>query len=106
MNKPITSFTEIETIEIDTALTLDELVRARAQRMLKVALEAEVEAYMEQHTLQRDENDHALVVRIGKAWERTLQTGAGSLPIAAPRVYDQRPATASPAYAFNISTRH
>ncbi|UCC54298.1 MAG: hypothetical protein JSV68_10065 [Anaerolineaceae bacterium] len=55
--------------------------------MLKAALEAEVEAYMEQHTLQRDENGHALVVRIGKARERTLQTGAGSLPIAALRVY-------------------
>ena len=49
MSKPITSFTEIETIQLDTDLSLDELVRAGAQRMLKIALEAEVEAYIEQH---------------------------------------------------------
>ena len=91
MSKPITSFMEIETIQLETALSLDELVRAGAQRMLKVALEAEVEAYIEQHTQQRDENGYALVVRNGKARERTIQTGAGSLPIAAPRVYDRRP---------------
>ena len=50
MSKPITSLMEIETIQLETALSLDELVRAGAQRMLKVALEAEVEAYIEQHT--------------------------------------------------------
>ena len=93
MSKPITSLTEIETIQLDTDLTLDELVRAGAQRMLKVALEAEVEAYIEQHTQKRDEKGHALVVRNGKARERTIQTGAGSLPITAPRVYDRRPGT-------------
>jgi transposase-like protein len=91
MSKPITSFTEIETIEIDTALTLDELVRAGAQRMLKAALEAEVEAYIEQHNRQHDDKGHALVVRNGKARERTVQTGVGSLPVAAPRVHDRRP---------------
>ena len=91
MSKPITSLTEIETIQLDTDLSLDELVRAGAQRMLKVALEAEVEAYIEQHTRERDEKGHALVVRNGKARGRTIQTGAGSLPIAAPRVYDRRP---------------
>ena len=91
MSKPITSLTEIETIQLDTDLSLDELVRAGAQRMLKIALEAEVEAYIEQHTRERDKNGHALVVRNGKARERTIQTGAGSLPITAPRVYDRRP---------------
>jgi len=91
MSKINTSFAEIETIQLDTDLSLDELVRAGAQRMLKVALEAEVEAYIEQHTRERDEKGHALVVRNGKSRERTIQTGAGSLPITAPRVYDRRP---------------
>lgn len=91
MCKSITTLTEIETTHVDTALTLDELVRAGARRMLKAALEAEVQAYIEQHHDQRDEKGHALVVRNGKARERTIQTGAGSLPIAAPRVHDRRP---------------
>ena len=91
MSKPITSLVEIETNHADIALSLDELVRAGAQRMLKVALEAEVEAYIQQHTHLRDENGHALVVRNGKAQERTLQSGAGSLAVEAPRVHDRRP---------------
>ena len=91
MSKPNTSFAEIETNHTEIALSLDELVRAGAQRMLKAALEAEVEAYIQQHTHLRDENGHALVVRNGKAQERTLQSGAGSLAIKAPRVHDRRP---------------
>jgi transposase-like protein len=59
--------------------------------MLKAALEAEVEAYIEQHNRQHDDKGHALVVRNGKARERTVQTGVGSLPVAAPRVHDRRP---------------
>jgi len=91
MSKPNTSFAEIETNHVEFALSLDELVRAGAQRMLKVALEAEVEAYIQQHTHVRDENGHALVVRNGKAQERTLQSGVGSLAVEAPRVHDRRP---------------
>jgi len=91
MSKPITSFAEIETNHTEIALSLDELVRAGAQRMLKAALEAEVEAYIQQHTHMRDENGHALVVRNGKAQKRTIQSGAGSLVVAAPRVHDRRP---------------
>ena len=45
MSKTITSLTEIETNHSEIALSLDELVRTGAQRMLKAALEAEVEAY-------------------------------------------------------------
>jgi len=73
MSKPNTSCAEIETNHVEMALSLDELVRAGAQRMLKVALEAEVEAYIQQHTHLRDENRHALVVSNGEAQERTPQ---------------------------------
>ena len=70
MSKTITSLTEIETNHTEIALSLDELVRAGAQRMLIAALEDEVEAYIQQYTDLRDENGPALVVRNGKAQER------------------------------------
>jgi transposase-like protein len=70
---------------------LDEIVRAGAQRMLIAALEAEVEAYIQAHNTERDQAGRAMVVRHGKAQERTIQCGAGSIEIRTPRVNDKRP---------------
>jgi len=58
--------------------------------MLAVALEEEVAAYIAAHTGELDEHGHRLVRRNGHARERVLTTGAGQLPVAAPRVDDQR----------------
>jgi putative transposase len=69
---------------------LDELVREGARRMLAVALEAEVDAYIEAHADERDECDRRLVVRNGHAEPRKITTGAGSIEIEAPRVNDKR----------------
>ena len=72
------------------AVDLDELVREGARRMLAVALEEEVAAYIAAHTGELDEHGHRLVRRNGHARERVLTTGAGQLPVAAPRVDDRR----------------
>jgi transposase-like protein len=72
------------------ALTLDEICRRGAERMLAVALEAEVDAYLERHREARDARGHALVVRNGSARERTVVAGAGAVEVAAPRVNDRR----------------
>ena len=69
---------------------LDELVCEGARRMLVAALETEVAGYVESHLELIDESGHRLVVRNGKAGERTLVTGAGTLRIRAPRVDDRR----------------
>ena len=74
----------------DLAGTLDELVTEGARRMLVAGLEAEVADYIERHAGLVDEAGHRLVVRNGKAAERSLMTGAGSLPVQAPRVNDRR----------------
>jgi len=74
----------------DLAGTLDELVTEGARRMLMAGLEAEVADYIERHAGLVDEAGHRLVVRNGKAAERSLMTGAGSLPVQAPRVNDRR----------------
>jgi putative transposase len=71
-------------------LDLDELVLQGARRMLAVALEAEVAAYIEAHVQERDERGHRLVRRNGHGRERTIATGAGPIPVAAPRVDDRR----------------
>ncbi len=74
----------------DLAATLDELVSEGARRMLLAGLEAEVADYIERHVGLVDEAGHRLVVRNGRAAERSLVTGAGSLPVQAPRVNDRR----------------
>jgi transposase-like protein len=82
--------TLIEAVRAEIHLSLDELARRGAQRMLEVALQAEVDEYVGRHIHDRDEAGHALVVRNGRAQERTVQCGAGQLKLRAPRVADRR----------------
>jgi transposase-like protein len=79
-----------EAVREELSLTLDEICRAGAKRMLAMALEAEVETHLEQHRRARDEHGHALVVRNGRARTRHVMTGAGAIEVTAPRVNDRR----------------
>ncbi len=83
----------------ELVLDLDALVCEGARRMLAVALEAEVAAYIAAHTHELDERGHRLVVRNGHARAREVVTGAGPIPVAVPRVDDRRtdPATGTKA---------
>ena len=67
-------------------IDLDELVCEGARRMLAVALEEEVAAYLAAHAGEVDERGHRLVRRNGHARQRMVATGAGPVPVAAPRV--------------------
>lgn len=58
--------------------------------MLAAALRAEADAYVEAMAAELDEHGHRLVVRNGHHRERQLVTGAGAVPVRAPRVNDQR----------------
>jgi len=69
---------------------LDEIARRGAQRMIEAALEVEVEQYVSQLREHRDERGHAQVVRNGRAQERTVTAGSGTMKIRAPRVNDKR----------------
>jgi transposase-like protein len=75
--------------------TLDEIARRGAERMLALALEAEVDDYVASYRDERDERGHALVVRNGRARPRQIVAGAGALSVRVPRVDDGRidPAT-------------
>ena len=74
---------------------IDQIVREGARQMLAVALQAEVDAYIERFAGERDENGQRLVVRNGTAESRTVVTSAGAVGVTAPRVNDKRtdPAT-------------
>ncbi|MEA1903130.1 MAG: IS256 family transposase [Actinomycetota bacterium] len=74
----------------DLTSSLDELVVEGARRMLIAGLETEVADYIARHRELVDEAGHRLVVRNGRAEERSLMTGAGELKIRAPRVNDRR----------------
>jgi hypothetical protein len=58
--------------------------------MIAAALEAEVDEYVASFVDERGEDGKRLVVRNGKAKERKLTVGSGTLPIRAPRVNDKR----------------
>jgi len=82
--------TLIDEVRAEIHLSIDELARRGAQRMLEAALQAEVDDYIRRHSQERDENGHALVVRNGRTRERAIQCGAGTLKVNAPRVHDKR----------------
>lgn len=74
----------------DFELSLDEIAREGARRMLVQALNLEVDEYIKQHENEVDDNGHRMVVRNGKAKARNITTGAGTVNLQAPRVNDRR----------------
>jgi len=72
------------------ALALDELAREGARRMIAAALRAEADEYVERFSDELDDDGHRQVVRNGRAQERKVTLGAGTIPIRAPRVNDTR----------------
>jgi transposase-like protein len=74
----------------DFELSLDEIAREGARRLLIQALNLEVEEYIEQNKSEIDENGRRLVVRNGVSKTRTITVGSGSIDLQAPRVDDRR----------------
>ena len=74
----------------EAAVTLDDLAREGARRMIAAALEAEVDEYVCSFVDELGEDGKRLVVRNGRARERRLTVGSGTVPIRAPRVNDKR----------------
>ena len=79
-----------EAARSELTMSLDELAREGARRMLAAALEAEVDAYIAAHAALTDEHGHRLVRRNGHAPARQLATGAGPVEVVRPRVDDRR----------------
>ena len=74
----------------EIAITLDELAREGARRMIAAALRAEADEYVARFGDELGEDGHRLVVRNGRARERHVTVGSGAVPVRAPRVNDKR----------------
>jgi len=77
-------------IKEEVEVSLEALLRAGARKMLQVALEFEVETYIESIKDEKDEQGRRQVVRNGSYKPRALITGVGPIPIRQPRVLDRR----------------
>ena len=74
----------------EVVVTLDELAREGARRMIAAALEVEVDQYVAALVDEVGEDGRRLVVRNGHARERGLTVGSGTMRLRAPRVNDKR----------------
>ena len=79
-----------QTAGMDGRVSLDEICREGARRMLAAALGAEADAYVEAFVGEVDDEAHRMVRRNGYANARTVTTVAGAIEIRAPRVDDRR----------------
>lgn len=93
---------ELKKPEVVVEDPLMEILRQGAQKLLKWALEAEVEEFLQKHADARDSSGKRLVTRNGHLPERTIQTGIGDIPIKAPRVADRRAGSARVRFSSSI----
>ena len=71
--------------EINSWSVLEEIARRGAQKMLQMALENEIQEYIDTHSNLVDENNKRIVVRNGYLPERGIVSGIGSISIKQPR---------------------
>lgn len=74
----------------DFASALEQVLHKGAQDMLQLAIEIEVQQYIEKHQKELDENGHRMVVRNGYLPERELLTGIGPVKVKQPRIDDRK----------------
>lgn len=85
----VVSFSHPDRISIKDPLT--EVLRVGARRLLAEAVEAEVSAFISEHTDLVDDAGRRRVVRHGYLPQREVQTGIGGIAVRRPRVRDRAP---------------
>ena len=68
--------------------TLTEIARKGAAQMLKIALQAEIDCFIEQHQSKQG-NGNKNLIKNGYLPERPIQTGIGDIAVKVPRVRDK-----------------
>ena len=68
---------------------LSELVRAGAQRNIRRAVEAELGAFLEEHSAARDASGRRAIVRNGYLPSREILTGIEPVRVRVPRTWDR-----------------
>lgn len=77
------------------------ILRQGARRLLTVALEAEINIFLNEYKEMTDDNDCQRVVRNGYLPEREIQTGIGQIPVKVPRIRDRQPDAQNGRIRFN-----
>ena len=77
-------------VESDFNKPLEDILRQGAQKLLQLAVEAEVHSFIESYKSLFDANGHSLVVRNGHHKEREILTSLGPLAVQQPRVDDRK----------------
>jgi len=75
----------LHTLQSTSNPTLEEIARLGAERMLAMALKAEIQAFIEQYSSIRNAQGKAAVIRNGYLPERTITTSAGPISVKVPR---------------------
>ena len=75
--------------EENTWSVLEQVARQGAQKMLRLALENEVEEFIAKHSNLKSENGNKVVTKNGYMPQREILTGMGPLPIKQPRIDDR-----------------
>ena len=75
----------LHTLQSTSNPTLEEIARLGAERMLAMALEAEIQAFIEQYSSIKNAQGKAAVIRNGYLPERTITTSAGPISVKVPR---------------------
>jgi len=71
-------------------ISLGEIVREGAEKLVKIAVMAEFENFFSQYSHLKEENGKQLVVRNGFHRERNVMTAAGNIRVKIPRLCDRR----------------
>jgi putative transposase len=73
----------------DLSMSLCEIARQGAQQMLKLALENEIEEFIQSYKNEKTAEGLQRIVRNGFHQERTIQTGVGEVKVQVPRSRDR-----------------
>lgn len=68
---------------------LQEVLREGARKVLATAIEAEVSAFLNQHSSLKTDEGKSVVVRNGYLPEQAIQTGLGNIEVKVPKVRDR-----------------
>ena len=68
---------------------LEKILQEGAIKMLKQAVEAEIEEFISSHKSRHTEEGSLQIVRNGYLPKRTIQTGLGHIPVQVPRTRDR-----------------
>ncbi len=80
---------------------LTDILRQGARRLLTVALEAEINIFLNEYKEITDDKDCQRIVRNGYLPEREIQTGIGQIPVRVPRIRDRQPDPQNGRIRFN-----